>query len=51
MLRQKEHHAEEHTIPLLERTEGDADGYLARESDVGYVADYDSWVDAMIALD
>lgn len=48
--RQKEHHAEKRTIPLLERMTGDTDGYLVRETDVGYVVDYDAWIDAMIAL-
>ena len=48
--RQKEHHAQQRTIPLLERLAGDTDGYLIGEPDVGYVADYDNWVDAMIAL-
>ena len=47
---QKAHHAQQRTIPLLERMAGDPGGYLVQESDVGYVADYDYWVDAMIAL-
>ena len=41
--RQKEHHAQQSTIPLLERLEGDSTGYLARESTTAYLPDYDEW--------
>lgn len=40
--RQKEHHANQRTIPVLERTTGEAPS-LIREDDVGYIIEDELW--------
>jgi len=44
---QKQHHAEQSIIPILERTSGDQKGLLANEEQAPYLADYPQWLSEM----
>ena len=45
---QKEHHADNRLISMLERLDGGSTGYLARESAAPYLPDYEEWLEAMM---
>lgn len=47
--KQKQHHAQTSTIPILERTEGDV-VRLVKESAVGYLVEDENWQQEMLML-
>jgi REP element-mobilizing transposase RayT len=46
---QKQHHAQQSTIPILERTEGE-DVRLVKEPTIGYLVEEEKWRQEMLAL-